>query len=538
MSGHTENAIVIAAPLRTVWEITNDVHGWPGLFSEYASTEILERDGDRVVFRLTMVPDEQGRVWSWVSERVADPETWTVRARRIETGPFEHMDIRWSYTEVPGGVRMQWVQDFAMKPGAPVDDEAMTAHINRNSLIQMELIRQRIEQRARARDDEALESAARRVAANLPARSLEIEQLGTLPPDLVGEFAKNDLFRLAMPTALGGVGASPAAIVRIVEEVSYADGAAGWSLMIGNIGNAFLAWLDPDAARRIAASPDLVVAGGQAPLGQAVPRPDGDGYALTGRWPFGSGALHAGWYMGGFIVMEDGRPKLTEHGAPVMGVAHFPAEHARIDRTWQVAGLGGTGSHDIVVENIHVPHAHTSVPYFQRAPYPDPLFRLTAYNLLMTLMAGFPLGVAARALDEADRQLREKTAPSSGKPWIEDPAVQVALLKHGTALRAARTHLFDTLEGLLAELGGRECDYSERAALAAAVIQAYDVGRELVQAVFRLGGTAALLDTNPLQRCLRDLVAGAQHVAFSFDSRKRIAHARLGLQKTPAFFGV
>ena len=151
MSASTSNAVVIAAPLDLVWDMTNDVENWPELFSEYASAEILERDGDRVVFRLTMHPDEQGQVWSWVSERVTDPVGRTVRARRIETGPFAHMHIEWDYTEVPGGVRMEWRQDFAMKPEAPVDDAWMTDNINRNSVAQMDLIRRRVEARAAER---------------------------------------------------------------------------------------------------------------------------------------------------------------------------------------------------------------------------------------------------------------------------------------------------------------------------------------------------------------------------------------------------
>ncbi|NEA63745.1 acyl-CoA dehydrogenase family protein [Streptomyces sp. SID12488] len=392
---------------------------------------------------------------------------------------------------------------------------------------------------AAAETDRTLLESARRIAAGLPARSLDIESAGTLPPDLVKEFTEHDLFRLAMPTELGGTGASPRAIVEIIEEVSRGDGATGWSLLIGNIGNAFLAWLEPEVARRILAeTPDLIVAGGQAPLGQAVPKPDGTGYTLTGRWPFGSGSLHAHWFMGGFIVMENGRPKTNQWGAPVMGVAHFPADRARIDDTWHVAGLQGTGSHDIVAEGIDLPLAHTSVPYFERAKYDDPLYRLTAYNLLLTVMSGFPLGVARRALDEARLQFADRKLLSSGTSYLEDPAVQVAMLKHETALDAARRHLLDTVDELLGALAEDPLDYAARARLAAAVIHVYDVGRELVQGLFRLAGTAAVLDTNPLQRCMRDLVAGSQHVAFSFDSRKRIANARLGLQTAPAFFGV
>jgi aromatase len=151
MAAQTENTIVIAAPLDFTWEVTNDVAGWPGLFSEYAAAEVLEHDGDRVLFRLTMHPDENGNVWSWVSERILDRESATVTARRVEPGPFEYMRIHWAYTEVPGGTRMVWRQDFHMKPEAPVDDAAMRDRIGRNSKIQMELIKSRVEERFRAR---------------------------------------------------------------------------------------------------------------------------------------------------------------------------------------------------------------------------------------------------------------------------------------------------------------------------------------------------------------------------------------------------
>ncbi|MFF4712932.1 SRPBCC family protein [Streptomyces eurythermus] len=149
MAGHTDNRILINAPLDLTWDITNDVAGWPDLFSEYAAVEILDQEAGRVLFRLTMHPDENGTAWSWVSERISDPDTRTVVARRVETGPFDHMHIRWEYSEVPEGTWMRWVQDFAMKPEAPVDDEWMTDNINRNSLVQMNLIKSKVEARAR-----------------------------------------------------------------------------------------------------------------------------------------------------------------------------------------------------------------------------------------------------------------------------------------------------------------------------------------------------------------------------------------------------
>ncbi|MEU2773227.1 SRPBCC family protein [Streptomyces sp. NPDC007162] len=151
MTGHTQNEITIAAPVDLVWDMTNDVANWPQLFSEYASAEILAEEGNKVTFRLTMHPDDNGKVWSWVSERETDRPNLTVKARRVETGPFAHMDIHWRYEEVPAGTRMVWTQDFAMKPEAPVDDEWMTDNINKNSKVQMALIRDKIEKAASGR---------------------------------------------------------------------------------------------------------------------------------------------------------------------------------------------------------------------------------------------------------------------------------------------------------------------------------------------------------------------------------------------------
>ena len=154
MPARTDNAIVINAPLDFVWDTMLDVEGWPNLFSEYASAEVLKRDGNTVRFRLTTHPDEDngGQVWSWVSERTSDAKTRTVKAHRVETGPFEFMNIEWYYEPTTdGGTKMRWVQDFHMKPQAPVNDEQMTDRINTNSKIQMALIKEKVEKKAAER---------------------------------------------------------------------------------------------------------------------------------------------------------------------------------------------------------------------------------------------------------------------------------------------------------------------------------------------------------------------------------------------------
>ncbi len=149
MAASTENSIRIQAPLALVWSMTNDLEQWTDLFSEYAEVDILDRVGDTVTFRLTMYPDENGNVNLSLGQQA---DEWTCRrgpdksrARRVETGPFEYMRIRWVYLTEGEYTRMTWYQDFQMKPAAPVDDEGMRQRINVNSVIQMKLIKEKVE---------------------------------------------------------------------------------------------------------------------------------------------------------------------------------------------------------------------------------------------------------------------------------------------------------------------------------------------------------------------------------------------------------
>jgi aromatase len=153
LPGHTDNSIVIDAPRDFVWERMMDVESWPTLYTEYAKAEVISRDGDTIQFRLTTHPDPEynGQVWSWVSERTADPATYTSKSQRIETGPFEYMKIAWSFEESPEGTVMRWIQDFSMKPSAPNNDEQAEEYLNRNTKIQMGVLKEKLEREAKER---------------------------------------------------------------------------------------------------------------------------------------------------------------------------------------------------------------------------------------------------------------------------------------------------------------------------------------------------------------------------------------------------
>src|SRR4051794_24177992 len=141
--------------------------------------------------------------------------------------------------------------------------------------------------------------AAKGLASQIQASAEEIELSRRLPLPLVEAMAQAGLFRLWIPRTLGGEEADPMTLVRVVEEVSRADGAAGWCMAIGGEYGAFGGYLPVEAAREIYGSdPHVRTAGAFRPFGGAV---GGDGgYCVTGRWPPGRGFQKFAWIGGGF----------------------------------------------------------------------------------------------------------------------------------------------------------------------------------------------------------------------------------------------
>ncbi|HLI71550.1 MAG TPA: TcmI family type II polyketide cyclase [Ktedonobacteraceae bacterium] len=147
--GYIRNAVLIHAPLEDVFKLTNNVRTWPDLFTEYASSEVLEEKENYVTFRLTTHPDESGTQWSWISTRWTDIDRKSTHSERDpSTGPFQRMTIRWWYDSIDeASTVMTWEQEFTMKPGAPFTDEHATNHLNSQTRIQQRVIKERVEQR-------------------------------------------------------------------------------------------------------------------------------------------------------------------------------------------------------------------------------------------------------------------------------------------------------------------------------------------------------------------------------------------------------
>lgn len=372
---------------------------------------------------------------------------------------------------------------------------------------------------------------ARHFAPELSARAAEGEALRTMPADLVDRLKRSGLFRLHLPRSLGGLELDPATYVEVIEELSRADGSAGWTVVIGN-STAFFAWLDPHVARELlAGTPDLASTSMWGPFGHAVPD-DAGAFSLSGRWPFNSGCRHAEWLQVGAFVMDGEAPRRRPEGAPDWRLAFVPRSAAEIEDTWDAAGLRGTGSHHLSIATRHVPEEHFAAPFFEPARHAGPLWRIPFMTLAAIAMAGFPLGVARRALDEFTEIARSKVRRAGTESIAHDGHVQVQLARAEGGLHAARAFVFDTIGEIWDSVcRGDDLCVEQRARMLLATNQAMHSGVDAVERVCRLAGADAVFSAHPLQRCFRDIHAADQHLLFSPVRDQAFAKVRFGIDQ-------
>ncbi|MGH3692806.1 MAG: acyl-CoA dehydrogenase family protein [Pseudonocardiaceae bacterium] len=373
-------------------------------------------------------------------------------------------------------------------------------------------------------------AAARVLAPEIRERAREGEQLRTMPPDLADRIEAAGLFALWLPRSLGGLELDPATIVRIVEEISYADGSAGWSTLIGG-STAFFAWLEPDAARElIAGRPYGASTCMIAPTGSAIPDGTG-GYTLAGRWAFNTGVRHARFSQVAAVVRDEhGSPRPGAGDGHEWGVAFLPTDPVWILDTWYGAGLSGSGSHDLVLDRVPVPAELFVNPLESQPRHDGPLWRFPLFANLSVTLVGFPLGVARRALDEFSELARTKIRGPERLRIADDRYAQVQLAIAEGALQSARAFAFDVIgQAWDTACAGDPLSLDQRAQLQLAAHQAARAAVAAVDGVFRLAGAGAVYADQPIQRCFRDLHTLDTHTFLSADVVTRYAKHRLGI---------
>jgi indole-3-acetate monooxygenase len=383
----------------------------------------------------------------------------------------------------------------------------------------------------RSDEREPVLQAANELAPDLSSRAQEGETGRTMPIDLVDRARTAGLFRLALPRSLGGLELDPLTIIEVVEILSEADGSAGWTVLIGN-STAFFAWLEPPVAEQmIGGNREFCSTSMFGPMGQA--HPDGEGgFIVTGRWPFNSGCPHAEWLQVGVFVMDDGKLRMRDATNPDWRFAFVPHGAARIENTWDALGLRGTGSHHLTLDAVPVPANHFAAPVFEPARHDGPLWRLGLFDLAGVFMAGFPLGVARRAVDEFTKMAQTKFRGSPSNTLAGDGYTQMILAQSESRLRAARRYVHDVVAGIwTACCQDQALGRPQRAELALAVCHAMRAALEAVDPLYRLAGAEAVFSGHPLERCFRDLHTGSQHILFSAAREQEYPRILLGIDR-------
>jgi alkylation response protein AidB-like acyl-CoA dehydrogenase len=360
------------------------------------------------------------------------------------------------------------------------------------------------------------------LAPKLGARADDIAAARRLPDDVVGALRDAGAFRIAAPRALGGPELTPREQNEVIEALSRHEASVGWCVMIGSDAPYFGAFLAPDAAAELWPSIDDVTAGQLQPNGRAE-RVDG-GYVVNGRWAFGSGSTHADVIVGGCLLTDGDTPVMVD-GRPDFLVACAPASAWTVLDTWDTTGLAGSGSNDYTVSDLFVPERHV-FRFSDPVQRPEPLYGWP--GMFFINMAGVPLGLARRAVDEAVAFMAEKLLVPEMVLLRDTSRARLAIARAEAELGAARAYVYEALDRFWdAVTAGGEPGLDVRVAVALSRAHSFRVARAVAESMSDLVGASSVYRTHPLERLVRDAITMSQHIAAQERMYEMIGELRL-----------
>jgi indole-3-acetate monooxygenase len=369
-----------------------------------------------------------------------------------------------------------------------------------------------------------LRAAPAAVAGIVRANADEAERIRRLPPATVAALTDAGVMRMCVPAAYGGPEADPLTLVEVIEAISRDDGAAGWCTMIAATTSSLALFLSPETAKEVFGDPAIVAGGVFAPNG--VGTSDGDGFRVSGRWQWGSGAQHCHWIVGGTSCDDD-----------TFRLCFFPGRDVTFHDTWHASGLRGTGSLDFSVDGAVVPADRTFQPGVTRPTIDAPLGAFPNFALLAAGVAAVSLGIGCRAVDELISLAEAKRPQFSQRTLAESGFTQIEVARSEAGLRAARAFLHDALGRAwdVAQAGGR-VDLSARVGIRLACVHAAAAAVAATDAAYTLAGGTSVYESNILQRCLRDVHVTTQHLMVAPKLNETLGKLLLGLDADTRFF--
>ncbi|SFS15911.1 Acyl-CoA dehydrogenase [Microbacterium sp. cf046] len=341
---------------------------------------------------------------------------------------------------------------------------------------------------------------AREIGPILAANAERHDREGTFVSEAYDALRDVGLLRAGVPAELGGDGATIRELAALQRELGHHCGATALASSMHQHVTCFTAWRYrrglPGAEatlRRIADEQILLVSTGGGdfthPAGEAV-AVDG-GYRVTGRKRFVSQSS-SGTVMSTMFPYDD-----PERGMRVLNMAiPLASEGVEVADNWDVLGMRGTASDDVVLTDVFVPAERVLAD----RPYGvvDPPLQVIA-SIGFSIICGAYLGVAEAAYAEALRIAGRSP---------DDPGVQRTIGLMRERLRVAEW----ALEGALSQLGDDPApSYDGFLAVMTAKAEIARAGVEVCDLAMQIAGGSAFFKGSIIERCYRDIRAAAFH---------------------------
>jgi indole-3-acetate monooxygenase len=329
------------------------------------------------------------------------------------------------------------------------------------------------------------------------------DEQGQLAPDLVEAMHRDGLFNMWLPAVLGGAELDPVSSIEVVENLAYGDASAAWvqmaaSLSVGTGG----AYLGKSAVTELFDHDKRTVIAGQGTRpGTAVPTEGG--YLLSGSWSFASGIKHGTHIHTLAIITTTGEPRIFV----------LPVEQVNLIDNWDVLGLRGTGSIDYTIDNVFVPEAYSHFAVAADAKQGGSLYNIGIIGFAQIGHSGWALGIGRRLLDELATLVQDK----AGRPGTQadNAAFLEGFARAEAQLRAARAFVYEAWRDVTATIDkGEHPSVRQHTLTRLALTNVTAALSDVANFVHLAGGTTALR-RGTIQRMVRDVHAGTQHVTSS-----------------------
>ncbi|MGW7544272.1 hydroxylase [Streptomyces sp. NPDC054770] len=342
------------------------------------------------------------------------------------------------------------------------------------------------------------------------------EKLGKLSDETVSLLRSAGVLRLLQPTKFGGYAAHPRDFAEAVMAAARHDGAAGWVCGVVGVHPWEVAQMDPRVAQEIwGENQDTWIASPYMPNG--IAEPVDDGYVLSGRWPFSSGTDHCDWvFLGALVGDGKGRPASPPS---VLHVILPRPSYEIVDDTWDVIGLSGTGSKDVVVDGAFIPAYRTvnqdEVSAGEAAAgngVTEALYRLPFTSMFPLGITSAVIGICEGALDVHLAQQRDRVAVT-GVQVRDDPYVLYSAGEAAAEIAASRVQLIDGISQVYDQVAaGEPVSVEERSRVRRNQVRCAWRAVSALDEIFARSGGNVIRRDNPLQRYWRDAHVGLAHM--------------------------